>query len=119
MNGLVVDFTTGLPRQKDSVWHQFSGSIDALSTHNLDEIPLSELRTLTYELSFYGPLDTDVKSLSMKVQRVGADAVNQVFSRIGEMNILVNTVVVGSDLVLQAVNQENFEIEYCLTVLTM
>lgn len=118
MSGLVVDHNTGLPKQRDSVYQQFFQTIGAGQTVVIDTLPLVEFDLMTYELAFFGPTQDDVKSLSMRVQQFSGSLREQVFGKMGNLAISLDTAINGSAFELRATNSETFSVGVCLTVLT-
>ena len=118
MSGLIVDPITGNPRQRDSVYQQFIQTVGAGQTVVIDTLELAEFDLLTYELAFFGPTQDDVKSLSMRVQQFSGILREQVFGKMGNLSISLDTAISGSAFELRATNSEPFSVGVCLTVLT-
>ncbi|RKZ91676.1 MAG: hypothetical protein DRQ40_09575 [Gammaproteobacteria bacterium] len=116
---IVVDFTTGQPKQRESVWCQFDGTIASLTNNVvIDTLPLNEFDRMKYEISFKGTTQDDVRSLSMNVQQLDGSIKEQVYGRLGPMKISLDTNINGASFELLASNPENFDVNFCLTVLT-
>jgi hypothetical protein len=119
MNGLVVDLQTGMPKFRTNIWCEFEGTITAGNTLTIDTLPLLDFNNLTYEMTFTGPTSDDVKSLSMKAQKRVGKIKETIYGRLGQMSINLDTNISGSDYELNATNNEAYDVEYCLTVLTV
>lgn len=119
VSGLTIDFQTGLPRFKNNTWQQFSGEIPAGDTVVIDSFPLSMFDAMEYKMSFRGPSQANVRSLSMHVQNLDAEIKEQVFGRLGPTKIDLETTINGLNFELVATNAELYDVSYCLTVLTI
>lgn len=119
MIGLEIDQVTGLPKFRKSVWTQIEGTIPALGSNVvIDSLPLSEFDSLNYKMDFKGQTQDDVRKLNMDVQQKVSSISEVVFARQGSLSISLTTQINGSSFELLATNTGNFEVEYCLTVLT-
>lgn len=118
MTGITVDHSNGYPKVRDSVYSQFVQDIPAGQTVVIDSLSLSEFDFMTYDMAFFGPTQNDVKSLSMRVQQFSGSLREQVFGKMGNMSISLDTAINGSAFELRATNSETFNVGVCLTVLT-
>ena len=117
-SGLTVDIESGKPIIKRDVWDQFITQVPAGATVVIDSMPLSDFDFMNYELVFFGPTQNDVKSFCMRVQQFSGNLREQVFGKIGSIDVSVQTVINGSDFELQATNAEAYPVGVSLTVLT-
>ena len=115
---LIVDINTGQPQLPRGPHQQFTGTIGASSTLVIDSVTLAQFSRLDYTLSFYDNGETVTKNMKFVVNKTGSTISDQVFSRLGVMDIEVNSVVNAGEYNLSITNSEAFAVNYCLTVLT-
>ena len=116
--GVTVDISTGQPQLTRNVHDQLTGSISAGVTQTIDNLTLSQFSRLDYTISFYNDVENITKSMKLIVNKRGTTVTDQVFGRIGAMNVQVVASSTGTEYNLQITNSEAFAVNYCLTVLT-
>lgn len=99
----------GLSRKKE-LWKSLLVSVAPSETKTIDSIPLASVNGLKYVLRAAG--NTKVNLREMVVSKHNGDISDAVYSRLGDsLTIDYNVLVIGSDVVLQAINNESFAIE--------
>ena len=118
MSAITVDLQSGQPTISAVPHKQFSGTIPAGQSVVVDSIALTEFSRLNYELSFFNDAETITKSFTFTVRKQNTTVRDQVFARLGTMDISADSQVNAGEYNLVIANSEAFVVNYCLTVLT-
>ena len=97
-----------------SPWRKFSDTVSSSSTLVVDTVPLADITRLIYEFNFSANTFSDVKSLKLTLHKVDGDLEDIISSRFGgPLNLEINANVSGSDVEIELVNNESFDIDVC------
>ncbi len=84
-------------------------SVPASSTQTIDTVALSKFKGLRYFIVAWNGDKTKV--MDMSVRNIGGSSVeDNVFSRMGDLPLLIGANVSGSDIILQVTNTNLFDI---------
>lgn len=107
----------GLSRKK-SLWKNLSASLAVLETKTIDSIPFTEISAVKYVIRSKG--GGKVSLLEMIVSKYNGGISDAVYSKLGDfLDVNYNVLVQGSDVILQAINNESFVIEVSVKKLTI
>jgi len=95
---------------KKPLWRSLNVSLSNLETKTVDLTPYSEADGFKYVIKIKG--NNLIKLLEILVSKFSGDITDTVYSRLGDfINVDLNILLIGSDVVLQAVNGESFPVE--------
>lgn len=108
------------PGARKGEWVLLQGTIPALtSSVVIDSFALADFDSMTYKMSFQGATQADVRSLNMDVLQLSGSITERVSGKLGPLKINLNTNISGSSFELLATNTYGFDVDYCLSVLTL
>lgn len=95
------------------VWNRFQKTVPAGQTLVADSVFNSEFRAVEYKVSFNG--DNKTKSLVIKINKLQATVIDEVYARSGDIiNVTINAVLNGSSTELVIVNNEAYNLDVIL-----
>ena len=103
-----------------SQWEKLAKTVPAASTIVVDVLPLASFKLAKFVVQMQNVPNNKYKSLEILASRRGASQVNDsVYAKVGDsINVSLNVLVSGSDVQLQAVNAESFDVDLTVTKTT-
>lgn len=112
----IDDTTTGTGGGSTSVtfsstWKKATAAVSGSSTIVIDTTALADFSSLKYILSFNNDIEEVTKKYELSIVRKGSTISDSIYARLGSaLNLAINSNINGSNLELEIINNETFDL---------